>query len=380
MLMTSANFLLATGFYFLIPTLPIFAENMLGAKKADIGYIMGVYSLSALLIRPFAGYFLDTVGRKAVYFVGILSFMFVMPTYYFVSSLLGLVFLRFLHGLSWGVITTGGMTIISDIIHPKRRGEGIGYFGLAFTVSMAIGPGVALVIMGENHYARLFLSATALIFFTFIILNFVKYPKIDLGKAPKKMQWSNVLVKDVLPVSSIVLLCTAAYGALMSFITLYAKELGIQGEGWFFVSYAIGMTLIRPIAGVQMDKFGPKRIMIFGFILLAGGLIGMASIWELVGFLVVAFITGVGMGTILPTVMTMALNVVPAQKRGSASSTFFSAVDIGFGLGSILYGILADASSYSMMFYVSGFSIFIPLVLFLTWILKDYHRRCQMGE
>ena len=57
--------------------------------------------------------------------------------------------IRFLHGMSWGAVTTGGSTIASDIVPMERRGEGIGYFGMSFTIAMAIGPSV-----GTDSYSR----------------------------------------------------------------------------------------------------------------------------------------------------------------------------------------------------------------------------------
>jgi len=61
------NFLMALGFYFLLPTMPVFAVKALGADKSQVGYIIGIYTLSAVAIRPFAGYALDSAGRKKVF-------------------------------------------------------------------------------------------------------------------------------------------------------------------------------------------------------------------------------------------------------------------------------------------------------------------------
>lgn len=135
--------------------MPDYAVKMLGADESQVGYIIGVYTLSALAIRPLAGYALDSLGRKKIYLLALATFGLLIGTYYFATSLVLLLVLRLIHGLSWGVTTTGGGTIVADILPSQRRGEGVGYFGLSMTLAMAIGPGIGLWLMGDGHWLGL---------------------------------------------------------------------------------------------------------------------------------------------------------------------------------------------------------------------------------
>jgi len=54
---------MGTGFYFLIPTLPVYIVDVLNAGPGKVGYILAIYTLSAMIIRPLAGYSLDAFGR-----------------------------------------------------------------------------------------------------------------------------------------------------------------------------------------------------------------------------------------------------------------------------------------------------------------------------
>ena len=139
-LMSFTNLFIAAGSFLLIPVLPIYARDIFGASKADIGYVVGIYTLSALLLRPISGYTLDTMGRKSTYLVGLAFFVVLMPLYAWTNTLMMLLAIRFVQGMSWGAVTTGGSTIASDIVPMERRGEGIGYFGMSFTIAMALGP------------------------------------------------------------------------------------------------------------------------------------------------------------------------------------------------------------------------------------------------
>ncbi|PHJ38237.1 hypothetical protein P378_10420 [Desulforamulus profundi] len=128
-----ANLLIFTSFYFLLPTLPVFVTDVLRGDESNVGYIIGVLSLTAVMVRPLSGYMLDAVGRKKVLFAALAAFCLAMGAYTFVTSLTLLFLLRFLHGLSWGFTTTGAGTVASDIVPPARRGEGMGYYGLSNT-------------------------------------------------------------------------------------------------------------------------------------------------------------------------------------------------------------------------------------------------------
>ncbi|MDX2302624.1 MAG: MFS transporter [Microscillaceae bacterium] len=382
-LLTLTNLFLATGSFLLIPVLPIYVRDMFGASKTEIGYIMGFYTLSALLLRPFAGFALDALGRKSIYLLGLALFVLLMPSYAWVSSMWMLLGIRFLQGMSWGIVTTGGSTIASDIVPLERRGEGIGYFGMSFTIAMALGPVLGLTLIQGIDYPSLFYLTTTVALITFVLANLIKYPQIvQSGKS--SFVWTKDIFYDarVIPASMLALISSGVYGGLISFIGLFMEESGIRtgyalmdSGAAFFMAYALGLTIIRPIAGVQMDRHGPAQVMGAGFIALIIGLLTLASAQEIWSFLLASLISGIGMGVIMPTVITMVVNMVEPQRRGVANSTFFSAVDIGVGVGTVLLGRLADLTSVRMMYYYCAGLMIVPLILFFFYVLKDYQQK-----
>src|SRR5690625_3174017 len=69
-----ANFFIFLGFQMTLPTLPIFVKE-LGGSDQLIGVIVGIFTFSALLFRPYAGHALETKGRGRVYLFGLLLFI-----------------------------------------------------------------------------------------------------------------------------------------------------------------------------------------------------------------------------------------------------------------------------------------------------------------
>ncbi len=367
------NFLMALGFYFLLPTMPVFAVKALGADNSQVGYIIGVYALSAVAIRPLAGYLLDSVGRKKVFLWALVFFALIIISYYLAFSLLFLLLLRLLHGFTWGAVTTGGGTIAADILPPSRRGEGIGYFGLSMTLAMALGPMIGLWLMGDSHFGRLFFSAAFLGALAFLTATLVRHPSLQLTR--NAISWSSFIENRVIPVCIAMFLAMTVYGGIVSFITLYSAEIGIANAGLFFLAYAIAMSLTRPFAGKSMDRRGPGPVLLIGFICLIAGFLLLSASRELIGFTAAAVLMGVGNGNIWPTLQTMVINIVEPQRRGVANSTYFSAIDLGIGLGSIVMGWLAQGTSIGTMYLISALILLIPLVYLFLYVIKDYNQK-----
>jgi MFS family permease len=382
-LITFANLLISAGSFLLIPVLPIYAKQALGASKAEIGLIISIFTISALLLRPFVGIGLDSLGRKPIYFLGLILFAALLPFYAWFQVVSQLIILRFIHGFAWGIVTTGGSTIASDIVPSERRGEGIGYYGMSFTIAMALGPVIGLALTQLVDYPTLFLIVGGMISLGIGVATLVKYPKLKTTPLKNiKITRASLFDARVVPASSIAMWCSGVYGGLISFITIFTQEKNLQSGmklldsgALFFVAYAIGLTLIRPFAGRELDNNGPRRVIVGGLSILIVGISLLASSVHLGWFLLASFVTGLGMGSILPTVLTMVVNLVEPEKRGVANSTFFTLVDVGISVGTFGLGLVANFTSVATMYYVSALIILIPLIYFWQIVLPDYEQK-----
>src|SRR3989338_606208 len=128
-----------TSFYFLLVTLPIYILQ-LGGTKSQIGLVIGVFTISSVVLRPFMGREVDKRGRKNMLLAGSLVVLISMLLYNHVTSVTALLLLRVFHGFGWGAATTAASTLIADIAPPSRRGEAMGIFGISANAAMAVGP------------------------------------------------------------------------------------------------------------------------------------------------------------------------------------------------------------------------------------------------
>lgn len=361
------------GVQFLVPILPLYAMNSLGATESQIGYLLGLYSFAALLARPLAGHLYDSMNRKNTYIFSMIIFGLLFIMYPMVSTFIMLIILRILHGVFFSFTTTGAATNISDILSSDRRTEGIGYFGLTNTLAMALGPAIALWIISKQDFFVLFITGTLIVGGAYILSRFVKFPSVNLSK--KSLTLKSMFEPRVFSVSLIILLFGVVLGSIFSFILLFSENELQLGGGQFFLLYATGVFVLRLSTTKILKTRGPIPIVITGFTIQFTGLILLSITQNLVLFLFSALLLGMANGAIMPTLQAMTMNMVNHQKRGVANATFFAAVDIGIGGGSIVLGWIVAITSLRTMFLITGILNILPLVLFLTFVIKDYHKK-----
>lgn len=370
MITTLSNFFLFFSFQMLIPTLPAYIA-LFGGDSLIIGWVIGIYTISALISRPFVGKALDTYNRKVILFIGLSIFSFSVITYNWMSSILLILILRFIHGIGWGTASTSFGTIISEIIPAKRRGEGMGYYGLSSTIAMALAPFFGIWIMNIYGFSYLFIVSFAMSIVSLILSQFISIAKIKpIQKEITELRFIDLYEKSSLFPGLLILLFTITYGGIVTFITLYGKEVGIENVGWFFFGNAIAVLIIRPIAGKIFDRKGHKWVLIPGVISSSIGLLILSYSTDVYMLVIASLFYGLGFGSVQPALLAWTINRVSSDKKGAANGTFFSAFDIGIGVGSIFLGAIARATSYSTMYRLSLIMLLLYMIIYLRYLYK----------
>lgn len=164
-----SNLMLFGSFYMLLPILPFYLVNNLNTTESVAGIVIALYTISALLIRPFSGFMVDKFARKPLYLICYACFCAVFAGYAVALTLTLFILLRIIHGFAFGMSSVSGNTLAVDIMPSARQGEGIGYFGMATSVAMALGPFLGLWLYGKFSFQIIFIwaLATSLIGFFF---------------------------------------------------------------------------------------------------------------------------------------------------------------------------------------------------------------------
>ncbi|KAB2333435.1 MFS transporter [Bacillus mesophilum] len=363
-----ANFFVFLGFQMTLPTLPLFVEE-LGGNDQLIGIVVGIFTFSALLLRPYAGHALETKGRRYVYLIGLAIFVLSVGSFGFAASLTLLLAIRIIQGIGWGFSTTASGTIATDIIPAKRRGEGMGYYGLSGNIALAFGPTLGLAFVGVLSFQQLFLICGALGLTALLLAVNINYKKVEEQPVTEKRKW-DVYEKSALQPSLLLFFITVTFGGIASFLPIYAAQSKVTGIEWYFLLYAVALLISRTFAGRLYDQKGHRAVFIPGALLIIAAMILLAWLPNSFILYAAAVLYGLGFGTVQPALQAWSVKEAPANRRGMANATFFSFFDLGVGIGAITFGQVAHWLGYSSIYVVSAISVFISLLLYISFIVK----------
>lgn len=364
-----ANALVFMIFEMLLPTLPLFV-TALGEGAGQVGLVTGIFTLSAILTRPFAGLLATKFDKKVLLIIGILLNALSTGAYYLADGIPELLIIRLIHGAGFGLITTYFATLAAEIIPKERRGEGIGYFGVGETVAISVGPMIGILTLELYDFQRLFLGGMAVLILAGIMAVFIK--RTPEGKKMDKE--INVKIKffekRVLFPGLLILLVGIAAGGIMSFFSLYAIEREFTKVGLFFFLIAVASFVVRIVSGKLFDKYGPTVIIIPGSLFSIVGLLLLYVSTSDAMLLTAAVFYGFGFGALLPAIQTWCLNLVGEHEHEDAMATFFNCFDLGIGGGSLILGLAAVATgSYQIIYIIAALIYVVLLVIYMVHLI-----------
>jgi MFS family permease len=376
------------AFYLLLPILPLYLMENFQASKSLVGIILSSYTIAALLIRPIAGFLLDMFQRRPIYLLAYFLFSLCFIGYPLANFLNFFLFLRVVHGLCFGMVSTAGNSFVIDIMPSSRRGEGLGYFGIANNLAMSIGPMISLFLHDYSTYQMIFYTAIVSSLAGFVVASTVKTKKTTI-QSIKKGKEAIVLDRFFLIKGTHAGICLMLmgipYGMLTTYIAIYGKEIGMySGMGMFFTLMAIGLIFSRFFAGRMVDRGHLLKVITIGTIICTISIFVLPTLKDLflfqqrfsmILFNAVAVFLGLGYGMLFPAYNTLFVNLAPHHRRATASSTFLTTWDVGIGLGLIIGGKLGDTrGGLPLSFLVGGIIAGISIVYFIKITIPHYEK------
>lgn len=366
----SRPFLIALlGYFFLFMSislfflLPLFLQQF-NPSKSQIGLIMGIHSVMAIGVRPIFGRLIDEKGRRLVSLAGILLLMFTIPLFHLVrdAGLFPLV-LRALTGLGWGISMTATITMCSDLAPVERLAHSMGIVGVAGLVASALGPLLAEEVVRQFGFGWLFnlsfvflVASLACIFFTQETSRLVN-SKNGASDAFLKLQSLRPLI--IFLMASLPMVHGAIRGAMVNFVALFSRSIGLQHVGPFFVTFSVAAILTRFWGGGLSDRYGRKKVIFPAALVIGLNVLFLSQVRNFWMLLLAGFIGGFGQGLIFPALSTYVIDTLGRENKGFALSLYLSLFDAGMGLGSPFFGWLSDLFGYRAMYVLAGLTILI---------------------
>jgi len=360
--------------------IPLKGES-LGASNTTIGLIMGAYLFTTMFFRPWAGHIIQKHGPIKVLRIILIVNGFALILYT-ITGLEGYLIARILQGVSTAFFSMALQIGIIDSLPEKDRSQGISLYSLFTYMPGILGPVLALGIWqtGNMNYFTAVMMAIAI--FTGV---FGYGTKIDQGNDQPAANQTRQSVKSMFKsfgqlinnpflfkCSILMLVASMVFGAVTTFIPLYASEIKNGNAGIYLMLQAATVVLIRFALRKKIPSDGKwHSLFMMGTMLLLTAAVLCVS-FSATGGAIFLYAGSILMGTaqalIYPTLTTYLTFVLPQKSRNVLIGLFIAMTDLGVSLGGVIMGPIADFTSYSVMYMICA-------VFGATMIIFAYDRR-----
>ena len=374
----AANFSMFFAFYLLTPLLPMYMTQEFGATKDVIGIILAGYSATALLVRPFSGYLVDTFPRKRVLMVCFWAFVLLFGGYILAGTMLWFALVRVLHGGPFGALTVVNTTVAIDVLPASRRNEGLALYGVGNNLAMAIAPTLAITLY---HYADsfqlLFWLATFVAAIGLALDQSLRLPQRECAPPPKSLSLDRFFLIPGWALGLNLVLNGFCIGVYNYYLAIYSHEVrGItSGAGIFFSLMAIGLITSRIVGRRSMRMGLLSQSAVRGLLISSVGFtlfIAVPATWS---YYAAALTVGIGNGMMWPAFQNMMLSLGTHMQRGTANSTTFTSWDTGIGLGILLGGVISEHAGYTATFWTVAAAQIAATLMFILFTRGYFERR-----
>lgn len=360
--------------YVLVAALPIVITSELSGSDLDAGLAMTYFQIGTIVCRLFAGRLIDGFNKRVVLLLSTALFFIIMGLFNFTTSLEAIFVLRGLHGVIFALGTTVMAALAVLVLPPNRKGEGINMFAIFSNVAMVLGPAIGLYALSSYGSIALYLFLTIMTGLALVLSNSIPLSKeLATPKPSTHKGWhiSQFIEKRSLPWALMGLFIGFTYSGVLVFIPIELNSMGagIWGSA-FFAIFAVMIIISRPLVGKAYARYGSKYIIYPGLVLFILGLLALGIATTPLTIILTAPLLGLGYGAAQPAFQALAIQSAPIERAGVSTATYFLALDISVGAGSVILALLASAVGYQYLYIFTAVIMIVALALYHIWIKR----------
>lgn len=350
-LLTLVNFFYFLAIGIIIPTIPLYLEGPLGAGKIAIGTAIGSFAATALFLRPWTGRLADRVGRRGPIQAGIglatVTTIGLIPSH----SLAPIFGLRLVSGVAEALFFVAASAAINDLAPDERRGEAVSLFSLALYGGLAVGPLVGEGVLHAVGFTEVWIASAASGGVALLLATRIPETRPAGLSAPGPQR---LLHPAALRPGSALLVSIWGFAGFNTFIPLYVKQVGLDGSRYVFLLFSSLVFLIRSVGASIPDRIGAARSARIAVVLSSIGLLMIGGLRSAAGLYAGTAVYSIGIALSFPALMSLAVSGAAPHERGAVVGTFTAFLDLGFGIGPITLGVVADHFDYGGAFLAGG--------------------------
>lgn len=365
------NFFVFMIHFALFTNLPAYVKSI-GGNNTLAGLTTTIYTLSALATRPLFGFLTDKIGRKKVTIIGMVISLVVAVLFFFSNTTVMILVLRVFSGIGFCALGTAIGTLVADNVPSERLAEGIGYNGISLTVSTAVGPALGVAVIKGFGYKALFIYVFLVTCISFFCSMLVKYKTVQNNEEVRKTKLiSAIFERSSLKPSLIIVVLALSFGSVATFMSAFGEVRELGNIGLFFIVYAFVALIVRVGTGRVADEKGVNLIFWSGLIALFLAYISLAFTHSLPLFVIASIFYGIGYGISFPMINVMVMKACPENRRGAAVAMLYAGMDIGIGVGALIWGVVSQSSGFTLVYILSAAVVAVASLLYYILIHKE---------
>lgn len=345
---------LGTSVQITFPTMPVYL-GFLGMDFQLLGLSSLVLALSAMTFRPLAGYLINKKGAMATMLYGAAIYLPVFILYLLVKEPMLILEVRFFQGLGLSLVSTALGAAVVQILPKDKLMEGLGFFALVNSLSGTMGVAFGFLLIRNNRFQNMFtagliLTTLALVMTILLIRSLPRQTPLVLMQ---NKGLSGILANPAMGAALIAIMLMLAQSSLANFLSFFGKENGIESIGFFFLFNTVGIVASRIFLKPFLKAFGMYRAVILAGLVYSATFVGLVLFRGVMPWGLLSISYGFGYGIVYTVLNTEAMIKVTDENRGSANALFYAAVDLGFALGSMGWGVVGSMLGMKWIFYLA---------------------------
>lgn len=342
------------GLNIIAPALPLFGRDF-GVGTALLGLLITAFGVGRLILNFPAGILADRIGRRAVLLGSPIVVCLTAGLAALAQTFPQLVVLRFLQGAGSAFFTTAAMAAMVDLGGVGRRGRALSVFQGSLLVGASVGPAVGGLLTAHWGLRAPFVAYAALALGCAIWI-YLQVPEVAASgrvveNVPLRAALRGVAHRDFLLVVIVTfaVFLTRAGGrsTILPLLAYDRLHLGPSQVGLILSVIALINILVLYPTGALSDRFGRKALIVPGLTLTATALVlvGIANTYSML--VIYAILWGIGTGIDGPSPAAYMADLVSPGRIGMVMGLFRTAGDVGFVIGPMLLGWVADIAGYT---------------------------------
>lgn len=377
----SVPLIMVLGNSMLIPILPQM-KSELNLTQFEVSLVITLFSVTAGVVIPFAGYLSDRLGRKAIIITSLvlygaggivagLAAAFMADKGYWVI-LAG----RAIQGLGAAGTAPIAMALVGDMYKGGTESKVLGLTeasnGTGKVVSPIIGSLFALIVW----YAAFFAFPVFCLLSILAVMFFIKEPKMK--KKPPAISKYMREIKTIFVKKGRWLISCFFVGSLALFILFgvlfYLSDIletkykvdGVK-KGFYLAIPLLGMVVTSYTTGTKIQKNGTlmRMLMLIGLAImtlsLGATIFAFKNLYFFIGLLT---LSSIGTGLILPCLNSIIIGAVQKEQRGMITSLYGSVRFLGVAAGPPIFGWLMGLSERIMFISISSLALVTLAITF----------------